>query len=99
MTEVAACNLKESQALFLFPVMSAAVHVKHVQLHLCEWDVCKHAWQHVVPICHVHTCCGASCHVQLTNKIEIQALSPDDEVPGPPVKDFMSLGHRALLDR
>ena len=26
-------------------------------------------------------------------------MSPDDEVPGPPVKDFMSLGHQALLDR
>ena len=26
-------------------------------------------------------------------------MSPDDEVPRPPVKDFMSVGHQALLDR
>ena len=82
--ECTAGLVKEIRAPFRFPkqgfqaVMSATVHVKHVQLH---------------------TSCGASCHVQFTNKMKIQALSPDDEVPRPPVKDFMSLGRRVLLDR
>ena len=33
------------------------------------------------------------CLVQFSQAKKYRALSPDDEVPGPPVKDFMSLGH------